>query len=307
MRIMFMGTPDFAKANLKMLLEKGYEVVCVVSQPDRPRGRKMEMTMPEVKEYALSKGLKVYQPESLKDESFLPVLQEYKPDVIVVVAYGKLLPKYILDFPQYGCVNVHGSLLPKYRGSAPVQWSVINGDGITGVTTMFMNEGMDTGDILLQRSFEIKHHETGGMLMERMAEIGAGLLCETLDKLENGEITPRKQNDEEATKAPMLRKEMGKINWEKTAKEIENLVYGMQPWPGAYFETEKGPVKVFELEVIEKNSGLLPGQVVDADKALTIQTSDGQVVISDLQLQGKKRMLAGDFLRGYKFEKGCKL
>ena len=172
---------------------------------------------------------------------------------------------------------------------------------------MFMNEGMDTGDILLQRSFEIKHHETGGMLMERMAEIGAGLLCETLDKLENGEITPRKQNDEEATKAPMLRKEMGKINWEKTAKEIENLVYGMQPWPGAYFETEKGPVKVFELEVIEKNSGLLPGQVVDADKALTIQTSDGQVVISDLQLQGKKRMLAGDFLRGYKFEKGCKL
>lgn len=307
MRIMFMGTPDFAKANLKMLLEKGYEVVCVVSQPDRPRGRKMEMTMPEVKEYALSKGLKVYQPESLKDESFLPVLQEYKPDVIVVVAYGKLLPKYILDFPQYGCVNVHGSLLPKYRGSAPVQWSVINGDGITGVTTMFMNEGMDTGDILLQKSFEIKHHETGGMLMERMAEIGAGLLCETLDKLENGEITPRKQNDEEATKAPMLRKEMGKINWEKTAKEIENLVYGMQPWPGAYFETEKGPVKVFELEVIEKNSELLPGQVVDADKALTIQTSDGQVVISDLQLQGKKRMLAGDFLRGYKFEKGCKL
>jgi len=304
MKILFMGTPDFARVNLQMLVENGWDVCAVVSQPDRPRGRKMEMTMPEVKEYALSCGLKVYQPETLKDGAFLPVLQEYNPDVIVVVAYGKLLPKYILDFPKYGCINVHGSLLPKYRGSAPVQWSVINGDRTTGVTTMYMNEGMDTGDILMQEEFEINHHETGGMLMDRMAEIGAELLIKTLEGLKNGSVKPVPQNEAEATKAPMLRKEMGLIEWNKCAKSIESLVYGMQPWPTAFFETDKGPIKVFELDVVEKNSGLLPGQVVSADKTLVIQTLEGQVEIKELQLQGKKRMSSEDFLRGNKFEKG---
>lgn len=304
MRIMFMGTPDFARVNLQKLVETGYEVCAVVSQPDRPRGRKMEMTMPEVKEYAVSKNIPVYQPESLKDGAFLPVLEEYAPDVIVVVAYGKLLPEYILNFPKYGCINVHGSLLPKYRGSAPVQWSVINGDKTTGVTTMYMDKGMDTGDILLQTEFEIKHHETGGALMERMADIGADLLVETLNAVQNGTVKQTPQNESEATKAPMLRKEMGKINWNCSAKKIENLVYGMLPWPTAYFETEKGPVKVFELEVSEKNSGLLPGRVVSAEKSLIVQTADGQVEIKELQLQGKKRMKAEDFLRGNKFEKG---
>ena len=304
MKILFMGTPDFARVNLQKLVESGYDVCAVVSQPDRPRGRKMEMTMPEVKDYALSQGIKVYQPDTFKDGAFLPVLEEYKPDVIVVVAYGKLLPKYILDFPKYGCINVHGSLLPKYRGSAPVQWSVINGDKITGVTTMFMNEGMDTGDILLQTSFAINHHETGGMLMDRMADVGAELLCETLEKIKTGDISPVAQNEAEATKAPMLRKEMGCISWENDAENIENLVYGMQPWPTAYFESEKGPVKIFELDVIDKDSGLMPGQVVSADKTLVVQTGKGQVKIKELQLQGKKRMSAEDFLRGNKFEKG---
>ena len=304
MKIMFMGTPDFARVNLQKLVESGYEVCSVVSQPDRPRGRKMEMTMPEVKEYALSQGLAVYQPETLNDGAFLPVLEEYNPDVIVVVAYGKLLPKYILDFPKYGCINVHGSLLPKYRGSAPVQWSVINGDEVTGVTTMYMNEGMDTGDILLQKEIEINYHETGGMLMERMAGIGAELLVRTLEGLENGTVKALPQNENEATKAPMLRKEMGLICWNDSAKKIESLVYGMQPWPTAYFETEKGPVKVFELDVTHKDSGLNPGCVVSADKTLVVQTGEGQVEIKELQLQGKKRMSAEDFLRGNKFEKG---
>lgn len=304
MKIMFMGTPDFARVNLQKLVEKGYDVCAVVSQPDRPRGRKMEMTMPEVKEYALSVNLPVYQPETLKDGAFMPVLQQYNPDIIIVVAYGKLLPKYILDFPKFGCINVHGSLLPKYRGSAPVQWSVINGDKTTGVTTMYMNEGMDTGDILLQKEFSIEHHETGGMLMERMAGIGAELLIETVEALENGTVKPVPQDESEATKAPMLSKEMGRIDWNCDAAKIESLVYGMQPWPTAYFETEKGPVKVFEMETDEKNSDLPAGTVVCADKALAVQTGNGQVVIKELQLQGKKRMNAEDFLRGNKFEKG---
>ncbi len=307
MKIMFMGTPDFARVNLQKLIETGHNVCAVVSQPDRPRGRKMEMTMPEVKEYALSKNIPVYQPETLKDGGFLSVLEKYNPELIVVVAYGRLLPKYILDYPRFGCINVHGSLLPKYRGSAPVQWSLINGDKSTGVTTMYMNEGMDTGDIILQKEFKINHHETGGMLMDRMAEIGADLLVETVEAIEMGKVKPVAQNENEATKAPMLSKEMGKINWNVEAEKIESLVYGMQPWPTAYFETEKGPVKVFELEVIEKNTGLMPGQIVSADKTLVVQTGKGVVEIKELQLQGKKRMMAEDFLRGNKFEKGQSL
>ena len=307
MKIMFMGTPDFARVNLQKLIETGHNVCAVVSQPDRPRGRKMEMTMPEVKEYALSKNIPVYQPETLKDGGFLSVLEKYNPELIVVVAYGRLLPKYILDYPRFGCINVHGSLLPKYRGSAPVQWSLINGDKSTGVTTMYMNEGMDTGDIILQKEFKINHHETGGMLMDRMAEIGADLLVETVEAIEMGKVKPVAQNENEATKAPMLSKEMGKINWNVEAEKIESLVYGMQPWPTAYFETEKGPVKVFELEVIEKNTGLMPGQIVSADKTLVVQTGKGVVEIKELQLQRKKRMMAEDFLRGNKFEKGQSL
>ncbi len=307
MRIMFMGTPDFARVNLEKLICCGYEVCAVVSQPDRPRGRKMEMTMPEVKEYALSQNLPVYQPETLKDGAFLPVLEKYTPDLIVVVAYGKLLPGYILDFPKYGCINVHGSLLPKYRGSAPVQWSVINGDKTTGVTTMFMNAGMDTGDILLQKEFEILHHETGGMLMERMADIGAELLIETVEAIEKGTVKSVVQNEAEATKAPMLSKEMGKIDWNVPAEKIESLVYGMQPWPTAYFETEKGPVKVFELDVVNAETIGVPGQIISAGKTLVVQTAKGQVEIKELQLQGKKRMNSEDFLRGNKFEKGQSL
>ena len=302
MRIMFMGTPDFARVNLEKLVECGYEVCCAVSQQDKPQGRKMVLTPPPVKEYALSKNIPVLQPQTLKDGAFMSELEQYDPELIIAVAYGKILPKYVLDYPKLGCINVHGSLLPKYRGSAPVQWAVINGDKETGVTTMYMDEGMDTGDILLQKKFDIAENETSGMLMERMAGIGADLLIETLNNLYK--ITPVKQNENEATYAPMLKKEMGKIDWTKSAEEIKSLVYGMNPWPTAFFETDKGTVKVFEADVSFVKTDKKPGTVVNADKTLDISTGNGVIIIKELQLQGKKRMDVADFLRGNKIETG---
>ncbi len=304
MKIMFMGTPDFAKISLETLVNNDFEVCAVLSQPDKPRGRKMEIVMPPVKEYALSENIPVFQPDSLKDGAISGLLDEFKPDVIVAVAYGKLLPEYVLNYPKFGCINVHGSLLPKYRGSAPVQWAVINGDKNTGVTTMFMNKGMDTGDILLQKNVEISFHETSGHLMDKMAYVGAELLVETLLKLEKGEIVSVKQDENEATHAPMLTKEMARIDFNKSALEIENLIYGMSPWPCAYFETEKGIIKVFEADISEKDLGKVPGEIVSCEKEFAIQTGKGVLFIKELQLQGKKRMNAGDFLRGNKFENG---
>lgn len=302
MRIMFMGTPDFARVNLEKLVERGYEVCCAVSQQDKPQGRKMVLTPPPVKEYALSKNIPVLQPQTLKDGAFMSELKQYDPELIIAVAYGKILPKYVLDYPKHGCINVHGSLLPKYRGSAPVQWAVINGDKETGVTTMYMDEGMDTGDILLQKKFDIAENETSGMLMERMAGIGADLLIETLNNLDK--ITPVSQNENEATYAPMLKKEMGKIDWTKSAEEIKSLVYGMNPWPTAFFETDKGIVKVFKADVSFVKTDKKPGTVVNADKTLDISTGNGVLIIKELQLQGKKRMNVADFLRGNKIETG---
>ena len=302
MKIMFMGTPEFAKTNLSTLVDKGYDVCAVISQPDKPRGRKMEIVMTPVKEYAISKNIPVYQPETLKDNAIEGILNEYKPDAIVVVAYGKLLPEYVLNFPKFGCINVHGSILPKYRGSA--QWSVINGDKYAGVTTMYMNKGMDTGDILLQKEVEIKRFETSGELMMRLAPVGAELLLETLEKLENGSVTPVKQNDEEATHAPMLTKEMGRISWDMSAEKIENLVFGLNPWPCAFFETDKGIIKVYSAEAIDDGSSSNAGCIVKCDKELIVQTGNGKLKIHELQLQGKKRMKADEFLRGNKFECG---
>ena len=302
MKIMFMGTPDFARTNLQKLVESGFDVCAVVSQPDKPKGRKMELVPTPVKEYALSQNIDVYQPETLKDGCFQDVLEKYNPDVIIAVAYGKLLPKYILDYPELGCINVHGSLLPKYRGSAPVQWAVINGDKQTGVTTMFMNEGMDTGDILLQQTVDIDYNETSASLMEKMAEIGADLLVKTLNEL--GNIVPVKQDEASATHAPMLTKDMGKIDWASTAEEIRHKIYGLNPWPVTFFETKKGTVKVFGAEVINEDSKYNPGQVVKSDNSLVVQTGNGMLSITELQLQGKKRMNVQDFLRGCKFEEG---
>ena len=302
MKIMFMGTPDFARVNLENLINNGYEVCCAVTQQDKPRGRKMVLTPPPVKEYALSKNIPVLQPHTLKDGAFLTELEKDTPDLIVVVAYGKILPKYILDYPKHGCINVHGSLLPKYRGSAPVQWAVINGEKETGVTTMYMNEGMDTGDILLQQKFDIFKNETSGELMDRMAGAGAKLLVKTLENL--SDISPVKQDEKEATYAPMLKKEMGLINWKSSAGEIKNLINGLNPWPTAYFKTEKGVIKVYSAEAKSCEMNEKPGTVVSAEDTLDIMTGDSVLKIKELQLQGKKRMNAADFLRGCKIEKG---
>lgn len=292
-KIMFMGTPDFAAVSLELLC-KTFDVSCVVCQPDKPKGRGGKISMPPVKEAALKKGITVYQPETLKDGKFAEILQKEQPDIIAVVAYGKILPKYVLDYPKYGCVNLHGSILPKYRGSAPIQWSVINGDKTAGVTTMFMSEGLDSGDILEVYETPIGETETAGELFDRLAVEGANLLKHTIENIEN--IKPVPQDETLATKAPMLNKEMGKITFEKSAKELYNLIRGLNPWPVAYINTNKGILKVYESRITDEKVSGTPGERIG--KNLEFQTSCGRIEFISVQLQGKKRMSAEEFLRG---------
>ena len=298
MNIMFMGTPDFALESLKAIYEKGYNVTAVVTRSDKQQGRNMKLVMPPVKEYAIEKGLNVYQPENLKNGELIEVLENEKPDLIVVVAYGKILPKYVLDYPKYGCINLHGSILPKLRGSAPIQWSVIGGDEYAGATTMFMDEGLDTGDIIDVYKTKVGEKETAGELYDRIAKEGANLLIETIEKIFNGSATRRKQNEEEATYAPMLTKEMGKICFDRSAIEIYNQIRGLNPWPVAYMQTNKGTLKVYSAEVLDSDSAKEPGTVLENKKEFIIQTGKGKLKILEVQLQGKKRMPAEDFLRG---------
>lgn len=298
MNIMFMGTPDFALESLKAIYEKGYNVTAVVTRSDKQQGRNMKLVMPPVKEYAIEKGLNVYQPESLKNGELKEVLENEKPDLIVVVAYGKILPKYVLDYPKYGCINLHGSILPKLRGSAPIQWSVIGGDEYAGATTMFMDEGLDTGDIIDIYKTKVGENETAGELFDRIAKEGANLLIETIEKIFNGSATRQKQNEEEATYAPMLTKEMGKICFDRSAIEIYNQIRGLNPWPVAYMQTNKGTLKVYSAEVLDSDSAKEPGTVLENKKEFIIQTGKGKLKILEVQLQGKKRMPAEDFLRG---------
>ena len=293
-----MGTPDFALESLKAIYEKGYNVTSVVTRSDKKQGRDMKIVMPPVKEFALEKGLNVYQPESLKNGELTPVLESEKPDLIVVVAYGKLLPKYVLDYPEYGCINLHGSLLPKLRGSAPIQWSVIGGDEYAGATTMYMNEGLDTGDIIDVYKTKVGEKETAGELYDRIAKEGASLLTDTIKKIFDGTVTRVKQDDSEATYAPMLTKEMGKICFDRSATEIYNQIRGLNPWPVAYMQTNKGTLKVYSAEVLDNCEGKEPGTVLESKKEFIIQTGKGRLKILEVQLQGKKRMMAEDFLRG---------
>lgn len=298
MNIMFMGTPDFALESLKAIYEKGYNVTSVVTRSDKKQGRDMKIVMPPVKEFALEKGLNVYQPESLKNGELAPVLESEKPDLIVVVAYGKILPKYVLDYPKYGCINLHGSLLPKLRGSAPIHWSVIGGDEYAGATTMYMNEGLDTGDIIDVYKTKVGEKETAGELYDRIAKEGASLLTDTIKKIFDGTVTRVKQDDSEATYAPMLTKEMGKICFDRSATEIYNQIRGLNPWPVAYMQTNKGTLKVYSAEVLDHCEGKEPGTVLESKKEFIIQTGKGRLKILEVQLQGKKRMMAEDFLRG---------
>jgi len=298
MRILFMGTPDIAASCLKALIDAKMEVIGAVSQPDRPKGRGHKLMPTEVKEVALSSGIPVFQPESLKDGEFLQVLEDLKPDVIAVVAYGKILPKYIIDYPKYGCINVHASLLPKLRGAAPIQWSIINGDEKTGVTTMLMDEGLDTGDILLVEEMTIGEYETSEELFDRMAEVGGRLLVKTINEIET--ITPIPQEHDKHTYAPMISKEMAHIDWSKTTSEISKLICGMNSWPMAFAYYMGEPLKIISATKGEVVSGE-NGQIIrfDKEKGLQVKTSDGSIYINVAQFANSKKMTVDEYLRGH--------
>jgi len=304
MRIVFMGTPDFAAASLGKLIEEKFDVVGVFTQPDKPKGRGMEMSFSPVKELALKHGLPVYQPVKMRDGSALAQIKELQPDILVVVAYGRILPDDILAVPQYGAVNVHGSLLPKYRGAAPIQWSVLNGDKVTGVSTMYLASEMDTGDVIYTSSTEIGEYESSGELFDRLMNMGAELLVKTLVDIEKG-IAPRTPQDHsEATYVGQLDKSICPIEWNKTPRQVLKHIYGLQPWPVATMELEGKTYRVFAAEYTENRTEKAPGSVVSAGNAgLEIACAEGEtLMITELQAPGKKRMSAGDFLRGHKIK-----
>ncbi len=299
MRVMFMGTPDIAVPCLEALIEK-HQVVCVVTQPDKPKNRGQKMAMSPVKEVALSHNIDVLQPLKFKDEAFLPELKKYDPEVIVVIAYGRILPKYVLDYPKHKCINVHASLLPKYRGAAPIQWSIVDGENITGVTTMLMAEGLDTGDMLLKREIEITDTMTGGQLHDIMAQICPEILLETLDKLD--EIVPQMQDDALSCYASMIDKSKTVIDWNKSAQEIVNLVRGMNPFPSARTTAEGKLLKVFVAEKCSSKGEA--GMVLDITDGIVVGCGDGSVKLTEVQPEGKRRMSAKDYLLGNKIKVG---
>lgn len=305
MRIVFMGTPDFAVPSLQALIDAGHDVCAVYTQPDKPQGRKQILTAPPVKTLALEHDIPVFQPNTLKNEDEQARLRELAPEVIIVVAYGKLLPKAVLDIPPHGCINVHGSLLPRWRGAAPIQWAVIAGDEMAGVTTMQMAEGLDTGDMLLTYETKVGEKETAGELFDRLAQSGAELLTQTLVKLD--EITPRPQDDAQSCYAHMLDKQMAVIDWSKSAHEIDCLIRGLNPWPIALTTLSGERLKVFAAEKAAGNGE--PGTVLEADpkKGLTVACGEGALGLTEIQLVGGKRMKAMDFLRGHAIEVGTKL
>ena len=306
MRILFMGTPEFAETSLKAMVEDGRNVIGVITQPDKPKGRGYEMAMPEVKVYALEKNIPVYQPETLKDNAIEGLLEELRPDVIIVVAYGKILPEYILNYPKYGCINIHGSLLPKYRGAAPIQRAVMDGLSVSGVTSMYMEKGLDTGDMLIKRELPIGEKTTAGEYHDALAILGGEVLLETLDALEAGTLSPEKQDDSLSTYASQLSKAEGEINWNETATAVYNKVRGLNPWPKA-FSFINGKRFVIDFVYKSKENGT-PGEVLRADdEGLLIACKEGSVLVKEIKPEGKKMMAVSDYLRGHKIEKGFKI
>ena len=305
MRVIFMGTPDFSVGILEEILAAGHEVVLVVTQPDKPKGRGKAMQYSPVKEAALAHGLEVYQPKKIREAECVEYLRSYQPDIMVVAAFGQILSKEILDMPRYCCLNVHASLLPKYRGAAPIQWAVINGDKVSGVTTMRMDTGIDTGDMIDKTEVILAEDETGGSLFDRLAEAGAKLCVASMKKIEDGTAVYTKQDETKATHVGMIEKRFGRINWKLGAVEIERLIRGLNPWPSAYTYVDGKMLKIWKASVIDGGDPKKAGCILKADgKDLQIQTGDGILAVEELQLEGKKRMPAADFLRGYTLLEG---
>lgn len=297
MKIIFMGTPDFAAASLEALIASRHEIQAVVTQPDKPKGRKGELTPSPVKVIAKREGIKVYQPLKVRDEEFVKTLRAYNPDVMVVVAFGQIIPLSILQMPKFGCVNIHGSLLPKYRGAAPIQWAVLDGEKETGITTILMDEGIDTGDILLKKTIKIDADETSGSLFDKLMALGAKTILETLDELEKGSLTPTKQEESPTAYAKMLTKAMGLIDFTRPAKELDCFVRGMDPWPSAYTLLSGKTLKLWKVRPVE-GSGKAGSVIGIGKESFTVACGKGAIEVLEVQLEGKKRMSAGDFLKG---------
>lgn len=308
MKIIFMGTPDFAACTLKALAEAGHEIVLVVTQPDKPKGRGKALQFPAVKEQALAYNIEVYQPKRIRNPECVEYLKKYAPDIMVVAAFGQILPAEILEMPKYGCINVHASLLPKYRGASPIQWAVINGEQTAGVTIMQMDIGVDTGDIIAKAEIPVAEDETGGSLFDKLAEVGAQLCVSTLAHIEDGTAVRTKQDEAQATHVGMISKDMGNIDWKKPAVEIERFVRGLNPWPSAFTKLDGRTLKIWKAAVLEDKNEAEAGSIVLADKKqLAVQTGAGQLALLEVQLEGKKRMPVDAFLRGYQITAGKKL
>lgn len=305
MRVIFMGTPDFAVATLEEIIKAGHEVVLVVSQPDKAVGRSKALKYTPVKACALAHGIEVYQPERVREESCVEYLRGYEPDIIIVEAFGQIIPKAILDMPRFGCVNVHASLLPKYRGAAPIQWAIINGDTVTGVTTQRMAEGIDTGDMIMKQEVIIREDEAGGSLFDRLSKTGAKLCVKTMEAIEAGTAVYTPQDESMATHTKKIYKELGSIDWSKDAKSIECLIRGLDPWPSAYTRLDDRTLKIWKAQVIPANFGDAPGCIVKVEKnRILVQTGEGTLSLLEVQLEGKKRMPVEAFLNGYEVKEG---
>ncbi len=306
MKVLFMGTPDFAVFSLRALAESGHKIVGVVTQPDKPRGRGYVLTPPPVKEYALEHGYNVYQPTTLKDEAFSELLSTLNPDIIVVVAYGRILPKNVLDYPKHGCVNVHGSLLPEYRGAAPMQRAIIDGKRQTGITTMYMAEGLDTGDMLLKQAVAIEDNDNFETIHDKLGACGAALIVKTLDALEEGALERIPQNEELATYAAKITKETCEIDFSHTAREVHNLIRGLSPIPLSFTHLPNGKLLKITRTSIVSESGSLGqvGEVISIEGGISVACGEGAVKIEGVLPEGKPRMSAEDFVRGKKISKG---
>ena len=308
MKVIFMGTPDFAVGTLEAIIAAGHEVVLVVTQPDKPKGRSGALQYTPVKECALAHNLEVFQPTRIRLEENVEYLRKYDADIMVVAAFGQILPQSILEMKKYGCINVHASILPKYRGAAPIQWAVINGDEVTGVTIQQMDIGVDTGDIILIKELPIDKDETGGGLFDKLAVIGAEAAVEALSQIEVGTVTRTPQNHDEATHVSMISKEFGEIDWNRPAVEIERLIRGLNPWPSAYTNLDGKTFKIWKAAVVAENSSYEAGQIAAITKnSMLVQTGEGQLELLEVQLEGKKRMETDAFLRGYSVAAGTYL